>query len=102
MDSNVGKPATVGTFKPNGYGLFDMAGNVWEWCADRFDENYYRKSPDRNPQGPLWGKERTVRGGSWSLNDAFYVNTTITCAVRNGCDPSAKHFVIGFRCARTP
>ena len=63
--------APVGSY-PTGagpYGVMDMAGNVWEWVADRYDESYYYRSPHENPQGPQYGSWRVVRGGSW-VNDA--------------------------------
>ena len=67
---NFDKTAPVGSF-PQGaspYGAMDMAGNVWEWCADRWAKNYYQKSPDRNPAGPSTGKDRVLRGGSWEMD----------------------------------
>jgi len=65
VDDGYKYTAPVGSYSPNGYGLYDMTGNVWEWCADWYDENYYSKSPSRNPTGPNSGKYRVCRGGSW-------------------------------------
>lgn len=56
----------VGQKKPNGLGLYDMSGNVWEWCSDWYDEDYYKFSPTINPQGPSSGDVMVVRGGSWA------------------------------------
>jgi len=55
----------VGSYSPNGYGLYDMAGNVWEWVLDWYQADYYAGSPARNPPGPSNGEYRVVRGGSW-------------------------------------
>src|SRR5262249_15622705 len=66
-DANTGpyleRPCAVGCYRPNAFGLYDVHGNVWEWCEDWFDEDYYAKSPPKNPSGPDDGSFRVLRGG---------------------------------------
>jgi formylglycine-generating enzyme required for sulfatase activity len=89
----------VGTRKPNAWGLYDMSGNVWEWCQDRYDKEYYEHSPEKDPRGPRTkGKSRVLRGGSWisPLGDC-------RSADRNDRDPLGPvDDISGFRVARTP
>ena len=68
-DSNSkGKPRQVGMKDSNEYGLYDMSGNILEWCQDYYDENYYKYSPANNPKGPITGTYRVLKGGSWSFD----------------------------------
>ena len=84
----------VHTFQANGYGLFNMAGNVWEWCSDWYDAEYYKVSSTKNPLGPSNGTNRVLRGGSWA-NDAFCLRV----ADRDGSSPLNKWYNDrGFRC----
>lgn len=65
------KTAPVRTFTPNGYGLWQSVGNVWEWCADRFDASYYLSSPASDPTGPAGGDARVLRGGSYLCHISY-------------------------------
>jgi sulfatase modifying factor 1 len=91
--------APVGSY-PAGkspYGVYDLAGNVWEWVADWFDAQYYARSPARNPTGPPEGTLRVVRGGCWFADEQFARAT-----YRNHAYPEARDNSLGFRCARSP
>ena len=90
--------APVGRFPPNGYGLYDVIGNVWEWCADWYDAAYYRRSPARDPRGPETGTERVMRGGSWMCSENFCSNYRV--ASRSHATPDSGLDNLGFRCAR--
>ena len=61
----------VGRLQPNAFGLYDMHGNVFEWCSDYYGEDYYQQSPEKDPQGPTQGSSRVLRGGSWNIDSHF-------------------------------
>ena len=89
--------APVGSFKPNGYGLYDMMGNAWEWTNDWYDAWYYYESPRNNPQGPSSGSLRIPRGGGWGN-----ASECVRVADRNGFAPDFSILFLGFRLAISP
>jgi formylglycine-generating enzyme required for sulfatase activity len=95
FDDGYSTTSPVGKYPANNYGLYDMAGNVWEWSADWYGEGYYKNSPRSNPKGPAAGGERVVRGGSWD-NRPSYSRT----ANRDSFGPTNRYYFVGFRCAR--
>jgi formylglycine-generating enzyme required for sulfatase activity/energy-coupling factor transporter ATP-binding protein EcfA2 len=94
FDSGLLRTSPVGIFPKDKspYDCFDMAGNVWEWCSDRYDDNYYANSPDRNPKGPSSGARRVFRGGGWGLNTG-----RCRSADRYGRVPRYRFYGLGFR-----
>jgi formylglycine-generating enzyme required for sulfatase activity len=89
--------APVKHYRANGYGLWNMAGNVWEWCADRFSATYYTESPPDNPAGPASGTSRVMRGGAYLCHDSYCHRYRV--APRSCNTPESSSGNLGFRCA---
>ena len=93
--SNLDGPVRVGSYPANGFGLHDMAGNVQEWVADRFDPEYYKSSPAEAPPGPPKGRLRVIRGGGW-----FTGPMCMDVDIRYALPANWVDFNVGFRCVR--
>ena len=101
FDQNAGgKPHPVGQKPANPWGLYDMHGNVWQWCNDFYKVDYYQESPQENPRGPKTGDTKVVRGGAWKFSAE-----TCRCAYRYNEDPGYAdvcfgYDIYGFRCVK--
>jgi uncharacterized protein (TIGR02996 family) len=96
-DHDLARTSRVGSYPPNAFGLYDMHGNVWEWCQDWFDPAYYPRSPRQDPPGPTEGSGRVVRGGCWS-------NSSEQCRSAHRYSYALSSWVggLGFRVALSP
>jgi formylglycine-generating enzyme required for sulfatase activity len=93
LPGSLGRTCKVGSYKPNKFGLYDMAGNVWEWCSDWYGSDYYGKSPKVDPQGPATGTMRVFRGGCWQNTES-----NLRVATRTGrSTPNLRNSVVGMR-----
>ena len=97
MSNSVTQTRPVGGLAPNGFGLYDMSGNISEWCNDWFALKYYQSSPSTDPPGPASGSNRVLRGGYW-----FSSSEELRSSARDFVSPGYKSNSIGFRVARTP
>jgi len=96
LDDGFAGTAPAKSFQPNGFGLYNMTGNVWEWCGDWFDPHAYRAHTAADPTGPPSGTRKVMRGGSYLCHDSYCYRYRVAARSANTPDSSAGN--IGFRC----
>jgi formylglycine-generating enzyme required for sulfatase activity len=92
--------APAESFPPNGYGLYNVSGNVWEWCSDWFSATFHQDGPRKSPTGPPTGKARVIRGGSYLCHKSYCNRYRV--AARSSNTPDSSTGNAGFRCAMDP
>ena len=101
LDENSrGKPRPIGQKQPNPWGLYDMYGNVWQWCNDFYKVDYYQQSPEENPRGPDDGETKVVRGGAWKFSADSCRSGYRYNEAPGYSDVCFGYDIYGFRCVR--
>ena len=95
FDNIIGDTTEVASYAPNGYGLYDMSGNIGHWCQDWFDPEYYKAETAKNPRGPKIGNHKSYRGGSWGNPEEYQKVYKRFWQLQVNCNPD-----FGFRCVR--
>ena len=94
LDSGISQSTAIGSYAANSFGFYDVSGNVYEWCNDWYDQNYYVFSPQLNPAGPALGADKVIRGGGWNSP-----GLDLRSAARYSVQPEASSMFLGFRLA---
>ncbi len=97
QDDHYRHASPVGNYRPNGLGLYDMSGNVWQWLSDYYEHGYYKESVRINPRGPASGEKHVLRGGSWTCKPY-----SLRAANRYRSLPLYRYYDAGFRLAVSP